>query len=178
MRFTGRFTYIDFDPKTYKKSFDEAMEVQMRQAARAWLRAMLTAELPVVRRGTGSSKGIPPVWTGTARGTLIPLGRFLRVAIPISPKVRRPGRGPDVGAGKGKYNFDKSYDRYYFRFSTQLAWYTINEFNASDLPLTHQTPWKGFEIGQKAFQDYCNTEMAKKLPKIRDSVKYKTRVIQ
>jgi hypothetical protein len=169
---------MEFDPKTYKKSLDEAMETQMRQAARAWLRAMLSADLPVIRRGTGSSKGIPPVWTGTARGTLIPIGRFLKVAIPISPKVKRPGRGPEVGASKGKFQFGKAYDRYYFRFSTQLAWYTINEFNQSSLPLTHKTPWGGFEIGQKAFQDYCNNEMVKRMPKIRDSIKFKTRIIQ
>lgn len=178
MRFTGRFTFMDFDPRNYKKSFDEAMEVQMRQAARAWLRAMLTAELPIIRRGTGTSKGIPPVWTGTSRGTLIPLGRFLKVAIPITPLVKRPGRGPMVGASKGKYQFGKSYDRYYFRFSTQLAWYTLNEFNNSTIPLTHKTPWNGFEIGQKAFQDYCNTQMVKLLPKVRDAIRFKTRIIQ
>jgi hypothetical protein len=162
----------------FKKSFDDEMQVQMRQAARAWLRAMLTAELPVVRRGGGTSKGIPPVWTGTARGTLIPLGRFLKIAIPISPKVKRPGRGPNVGASKGKFQFGVLHDRYYFRFSTQLAWYTLNEFNASDLPLTHKTPWEGFEIGQKAFQDYCNNQMTKKLPQVRDAIKFKTRIIR
>jgi hypothetical protein len=178
MRFTGRFTYMDYDPKTYKKSFDEAMQTQMRQAARAWLRAMLSAELPVVRRGTGSSTGIPPVWTGTARGTLIPLGRFLKIAIPISPRVRRPGWGPSVGAAQGKFQFGTLHDRHYFRFSTQLAYYTLNEFNQSDLHLTHKTPWNGFEIGQAAFQDYCNTEMVRKLPKIRDAIKFKTRIIQ
>lgn len=171
---------MDFDPKTYRKSFDDAMNTQMRQAARAWLRAMLSAELPIVRRGAvgATSTGIPPVWTGTARGTLVPLGRFLRVAIPIKPVVKLPGRGPDVGAAQGKFFFGNNYDRYYFRFSTQLAYYTLNEFHQSDIPLTHKTPWEGFAIGQKAFQDYCNNVMPKKLPKVADSIKFKTRIIQ
>ncbi len=177
MRFTGRFTYMDFDIKTYKKTLDEALETQMRQAARAWLRAILSARLPVVRRGPGDV-GIPPVWTGTARGSLQPLGRFLRVAIPIKPKIKLPGRGPQVGENRSSFKFDKKFDRYYFRFSTQVIHFTLNEFYQSNLQLTHKTPWGGLKIGQAAFQKYCDEELPKKIPKVIDAIRYKTRIIK
>lgn len=177
MRFSGQFTYVDFDEKGYRKSYDEAMDTQMRQAARAWLRALLTARLPIIRRGHGDSIGIPPVWTGTARGTLLPLGRFLKVAIPIRPIAKRTGKGPEVGAAMGKYFFGKNKGRYYFRFSTQLAYFTANEFHQSNLNLTHKTPWNGLKAGQVAFKAYVENVMPGKLPKIADSIRYKTRIV-
>jgi hypothetical protein len=178
MRFTGRLSYLDFDPRTFTKSLDAAMEVQMRQAARAWLRAIMNATLPRVRGQGPDSQGIPPVWTGTARGTLRPLGKELRVAIPIKPIVKMKGRGPDIGAAQGRFAFGKKFDRYYFRFSTALKYFEENEFGESDKKLTYKTPWNAFRVGQKAFQQHCATELGRKLPKIRDSIRYKTRIIQ
>ncbi len=70
----GFFTKLTLDPGRYTKTLDKSMNVQLRQAARAWLRAVI---LKV------------PVWTGMSRGSLRPLGAFLRVAVPISPVASR-----------------------------------------------------------------------------------------
>lgn len=56
---TPFFTRVDIDLIGYKKSLDKIMTVQIRQAAREWLRAVI----PRV-----------PVYTGTSRGSLQPLG--------------------------------------------------------------------------------------------------------
>lgn len=178
MRFTATIRLPELDVAAYKKSLDEAFQREIRNAARAWLRAMLTAELPIVNRGTGSSIGIPPVWTGTSRGTLMPLGRFLRIAIPINPLVKRSGRGPQVGANLGRFEFTNSGGRYSFRFSTSLAYMVRNEFYTSQFKLTHRTPWNGLKVGQKAFQDYCKNVMPKKIPSIASAIRYKTRIVR
>ena len=168
---------MDFDIKTFSKTLDAAMEVQLRQAARAWLRAMLEMKLPVIR-GVSKNIGSPPVWTGTARGTLQGLGRELRVKVEIKPVVKIPGFGPDTSPAKGRFAFGKKFDRYYFRYSNTLDYYNLNEFEVSKKKLIHKTPWLGFKEGQRAFQDYCNTELGRKLPKVRDSIKFATRVIR
>lgn len=180
MRFTGRFKFEDFDSKGLKKTWDAGMQTQMKQAARAWLRAILTTELPRVPSKPGPpSIGIPPVWTGTARGTLTPLGKFLNVKVEIKPIAFRPGFGPDVGRGKGKFAFENDGKGVYrFRFSTQLVYMVLNEFNQSDLDLTHKTPWGGFKIGQKAFKNYVENVMPKRLPTIASAIRYQTRIVR
>lgn len=179
MRFSGKIVYLEYDLQKFSKSFDDAMETQMRQAARAWLKAILTAPLPVIRGDGGTSTGIPPVWTGTARGTLIPLGKALQIAIPINPLVTRPGKGPSYGASTSSFSIGKKFGVYSFRFSTTLPWFNANEFQESSLSLTHATPWGAFKIGQTAFQNYVEKILPGKIAnKYQEAIRYKTRIIR
>lgn len=158
----GRLSYPTFKIGLFNAALRAAAETQVRQAAREWLRAVI----PLV-----------PVWTGTARGTLQPLGRFLRIAVPISPVAVRKGMGPDVGASMTRpYYFNRVGDRFYFRFNTDVAHFIQNEFyNAPNPPfrLRHPTPWNAVEAGNRAFEAYLRTTLPQRIPKLRDYFKYK-----
>lgn len=180
MKFIGTFKVIDYDHRKYVKELDKAMVVEIKHAARAWLRAMLTAPLPT--KMGGASVGIPPVYTGTARGTLLPLGRILREHIPIQPIAKRKGRDQYYGSSHGQVFLPepgRGTGSYRFRFSTDLLYYISNEFDPSGLKtLTHKTPWEGFKVGQRAFQEYAEKVLPTKLPKVIDFIRYTTRIIR
>lgn len=159
LEFKGQLYTINFDVAKFKKTLTEKMETQLRQAARAWLRAVIPAV---------------PVFTGTARGTLQPLGRILRVAVPISPIATRKGKGPSVGASASTFNFTSSNNIYTFSWSNDVLHYYINEYNDMSglIPLKNPTPWQSIEKGNAAFQLYFDTELQKQLPDMGDFLRY------
>lgn len=158
-----RLSYPQFKIGLFNAALRKAAEAQVRQAAREWLRAVI----PRV-----------PVFTGTARGTLIPLGRFLKVAVPISPVAIRSGQGPDVGAAMTRpYYFHREGDRHYFRFNTDVAHFIQNEFYHAPNPpfrLKNPTPWNAIIEGNLAFESYMKTTLPQRIPKIKDYFKFKT----
>jgi hypothetical protein len=158
-RVFGDLKKLKFQSQAYTTALDTACQVQIRQAARAWLRAIL-------------SRGLPPVFTGTARGTLKPLGQYLRVAIPISPVAFRKGKGPGVGASLGRFEFLAQNFRYTFEWDTDLFYYHINEFS-SFVPGFHfrtPIPWHSMAIGQAAFEEYIRTVLPDRIPKVKDFI--------
>jgi hypothetical protein len=156
----GNLKKLKFKSKAYTSALDEALQVQIRQAARAWLKAII-------------ARGLPPIYTGTARGTLKPLGQYLRVAVPLSPIVAyRKGKGPDVGASLGKFAFLARNFRYTFEWNTDLFYYHINEF-FSFVPGFHfrtPIPWHSMEIGEAAFLEYVETVLHERIPKVKDFI--------
>lgn len=157
----GFMQELSISVNRYTKTLDETMQVQLRQAARAWLRAVLVAV---------------PVWTGTARGSLKPLGAYLRVAVPISPIAFRRGKGPEIGAGQSSFTFGTPKPGLYtFEFNEQVAHYLINEFNdvSEHIHLTHPTPWESFQRGEEAFQKYVDDVLPGRLPRIEDFISQK-----
>lgn len=164
IKFTGRFYRMNFDETGYKKTYDEAMKVQLRQAARAWLRAVV----PKV-----------PVYTGMARGSLVPLGRLLRVAIPISinPKAKRritAKYSREAGEALGAFNFEDGKNGVYtFTVDTQVLHFYLNDtfdIKAKIPQLIHDTPWDAFKSGEAAFRTYVETVLPGRLPRIADFV--------
>lgn len=165
IKFRGRLSFPKLDVTKYTEALEEAIETQIRQAAREWLRAVI----PKV-----------PVWTGTARGSLQPLGRFLRVAIPISPVARRKGMGPEVGASKGTFKFQRRGRRFVFTASSTVDHFIQNNFYQAPTPPFHlkePTPWKAFEAGDEAFIRYIKANLVKRIPKLKEFIKYKTLVV-
>lgn len=150
------FVDLKFDEKGFRKSVDMLMEQQMRMAARAWLRAVI----PHV-----------PVYTGMARGSLQPLGKFLKVSVPINPYAFRKGMGPAAGASKSLFSFTKTNGIYTFEFDSQVMHYKINEFYNVPLPLIHPTPWRSFEYGNAAFQKYVSTALLRRIPRANNFIK-------
>ena len=166
MKFHGRLSVPKLDTNKFTAALEKQIAVQMRQAAREWLRAVI----PKV-----------PVWAGTSRGSLQPLGRFLRVAVPISPVAERKGQGPEVGASQGAFNFSRTGHRFVFSATTHVPHFVQNNFyNAPNPPfhLRNQTPWLAFQAGDEAFKKYITDHVAKRIPKIKDFISYKTKVIQ
>lgn len=153
----GFGTLLTLDPQRYTKTLDKTMEVQLRQAARAWLRAVIVKV---------------PVWTGMSRGSLIPLGAFLRVKIPITPVASKPGMGPLAGSLRSSFNFTKRGTSYSFEFDESVAHYTINEFFdvSHTIKLITPGPYNSFRFGAAAFQAYVTNELPKRLPRVEDVI--------
>jgi hypothetical protein len=155
---------LKFNKEAYSKALDEVLDIQIRQAARAWLRAVY----PLV-----------PVWTGESRGSLIPLGQYLRIAIPIvrNPSADRHGyswRNEAHGIPKGHFNFEHLKTLVRFSFSTDVKQYIINEESNPNPPihLIHSAPWKSFEAGREAFFAYLRENLSKKLPQLKKYVEF------
>lgn len=163
--FKGEFAELGINITGLTKALEEGIAVQIRQAMREFIREVIKKV---------------PVYTGMSRGALKPIGRFLRVQIPIKPDAgakRHPEKTVAKGEQRGGFVF---YDRGLNQSATvkiSVTHYLINEFynNPGNLPLRHPTPWGSFEAGRKAFRAYLKANLVKKVPRITNFVA-KTRV--
>lgn len=159
LEFSGAIPTIDYDRQKYTKKLDKELGIIIRHAARGWLRAVLMS-VP--------SRGGFPVLTGAAKSSLVPLGRFLRVAVPVVPTVGvRDGRyrGDRRSEGEASASFKittKWGDGYSFEWSTNLLHYYINEFYG----VIPDAPWNTVEKGEQAFLSYIDWAIENRLPDI------------
>jgi len=146
-------------------------QAQIRQATRAWLRAVLAKV---------------PEYSGTARGTFKPLGRVLRVAVPqgwmpYNRKYERlrqyklkkgtvtiQGKTFKVGPGPNDYAdfyFDYSGPEYKFIFTQNLPYAFWNDIYPAPnwIKLPSIPPWHALAAGQAAFHNYLRVEMPKRI---------------
>lgn len=170
-RFYGTIDTLEFDSAGYTRAMREALEVQFRQAARAFVRAAI---LKI------------PVETGMARGSFKDIGRFLNVQIPINPtrsgKYYPPNGGapipktPEAGAALSTppdqiIKWDDA-NRIAFEFESQVFHYTLQEFfrpinSATGQPVGSPTaPWQSMIAGRVAFRNEMRS-LRKRLPKIK-----------
>lgn len=158
--FKATVKIIEFNDKEYITALNKKVEEQMKEAAREWLRAVIVRV---------------PVYTGMARESLLPLSRYLNVAIPIDPIAKR--RGPS-GEIQQYFAFEQQGEQFTFKYSTEVPHYLINEFNVGlgSPPLTHPTPWHSFEAGRIAWREYVTTVFKYKLPNIKTY--FRTQVVQ
>lgn len=148
---------MNLDVKRYTKTLDRIMGQIIREAAREWLRAILVS-VP--------SRGGFPVETGAAKSTLQPLGRFLRVAVPINPTKRANDHEHRWGAGQFEIT-SKNFE-YEFRWSTDLLHYYLNEFFS--ISTVASSPWNTLEAGEAAFLTYVEDAIERRLPDIEIEV--------
>jgi hypothetical protein len=140
-----------------RKAFDVAIQKEMHNAAREWLLTVY----PLV-----------PVWTGMARGSLISLGEFLHVPIPIvkaeSAQKSFPYRGYWDGVPLGHFEFKFTATQFRFHYSTDVEHFADNEqFTAPAFyHLIEPTPWHSFQAGHDAFVAYVTGTLLPNLPKI------------
>jgi hypothetical protein len=146
----------------FTKTFNETLDIEIRNAARAWLKIVMTHV---------------PVWTGMAAGSLIPLGQYLRIAIPIhrNPSADTHGyqwRSEAQGIPLGHFRFEHRKTSVTFWFSTDVAHYNINELfdPRPDIHLIHDAPWHSWEHGRVAFFDYLHKNLPQKLPKLKNYI--------
>jgi len=152
---SGHLTELSVDIKRYTKTLDKEMNQQMRQAARAWLRAIL----PKI-----------PVYTGAARASFRPLGAFLRVHIPLAPIIpaKMPkAKMPPIATKDGVYSFTKEGFVYTFSYDVKLFYITINEFYdvSGHIPLINPTPWEAFKAGEEAWDAYIKDVAPTQFPR-------------
>jgi hypothetical protein len=161
-------TYARFQSLKIKGNFtsvlDEKLQVILRKAARAYIRALITQV---------------PVWTGMALGSVKfargPggfLAQYLNIAIPIVPHPKakvRSYKNAAAGGRLGSYDFTSSRHIYRFKLRSDVVHYILNEFFARPPGVNEQivAPWQSQEHGLRAFQDTVTSELAK-LPKVLD----------
>lgn len=150
----GQISYValNIDMNKYTKYLEKEVNIQLRQAVRAWLRVLV-------------EEGTIPVWTGTAKGVFIPLGRFLRIAVPISPTEKRKGFGPSVGADRSAFSFVRNGNSYSFEFVHSVQYLADNDQKNMNPPfnLINPGPYHAFEKAGKAYDDYVDKYFEQRL---------------
>lgn len=123
-----------------------------------------------------------PVWTGMAKASLRPLGRYLGVHIEIDPKKKprlnkefgywqSPATGEEMGEPPVAGDFFFLHSNVYGPFRVTFQWRTlVDHFLENDIyhvPRIEGTPWKYVENAVKAY-DKCIKEMMKQtIPNMR-----------
>lgn len=153
---------VRLDAGAYTDALKKKLQIQMRQAAREFVLAAIVKV---------------PIDTGQARGTFLPLGRFLKVTIPISG-AQPTGLGgateksQRTGAGllrQKLFQFESETGAEIFEIDPQLFYFWFNDMEANGFA---GTPWKSLEEGKKAFLRYMRDVAPKRLPRIKDFVKF------
>lgn len=165
--FTGQISKFKFSSGEFTDAVKKAVIIQMRNAARQFVRAALV-----------SVSGSFPVDSGMAKGSFLNLGRLLRVAVPISPKrtnLKYYGAGargriktPELGAELST-QYDSVEDvikenasGFVFSFDAKTFHYLLNEFYSTRQP---DSPWNTFEAGRRAFMESIKGSMSK-MPRV------------
>lgn len=163
VRFRISATELSFDAEKFKASLQKSVEVNIRQAARAFIRAAIQHV---------------PIQTGMAVGSYLNIGQFLRVAVPIGPgphgsqmSYRHSDgtfypymKGPDLGATFGikpEDAFVEEAGRYTFKFESKVYHYILNEFGFK------WGPWNSLVAGRQAAAEYAKTNFMKNMPKLK-----------
>jgi hypothetical protein len=166
-RFRGHFDRVEVRRNALSQAMQDAVATQLRQAMREFIRAVLQRV---------------PVYTGMSRGSLRPMARVLRVAIPINPHPRAgyyKNKTPEAGERQSHFEFDHTGLNQSVTFRVDVAHYLINEFYTGlrgQENLIHPTPWKSFEAGREAFHAYLRANLMRRLPNVASYIT-RTRVV-
>ncbi len=146
-----------WDGRKFHQALRDKLNFEVKEAAREFVRAAVVNI---------------PVDTGEARGTFLPIGRFLNVPIPIPNAHPLANKSATTGAEANKqliFTFPSNQYGVYFQIDWQLFHFWFNDFFAHSYPNGQMpTPWKSIEAGRDAFLKYMRTEAVLKLPKLKD----------
>lgn len=146
------------NPQKFHKTLRNNLQIRIRQAARAFVKAAIVKI---------------PVDTGEARGTFLPLGRFLNVAVPIGGEPRR-GKSAQTGSSPNKqllFTFGSEELGEYFEIDWQLFHFWFNDFFTHHYPKGQlPTPWGSIEAGKQAFMEYMKTEAPRLMPRLNEFI--------
>lgn len=129
------------DVTRLRRDINKLMREALISGVRAWLNSILTR---------GNRGGQFPVLTGMAKGTLIPVGRVVRRAIPISPVGKKAGRTPASGAAMSHAEITGAGGKFTFEWNTFVKHFELNEkFNISTVS---GTPWQFVPPSNREFR--------------------------
>lgn len=112
-------------------------------------------------------------------GTLIPIGRFLHVAIDINPaesaRRKSPWRTAQDGADMSAFRFyDDNNGKVGAEFTTDLPYFLANDYGRADTEqqaiqqrLTNPVPWGAIEAGREAYREYLRANLMTAVPRIQ-----------
>lgn len=141
----------------FTRTLRHNLQVQVRNAAREFVVAAVEKI---------------PIDTGQARGTFLPLGRFLNISVPISGNSPKQNKSPQTGAELDKqiiFSFPSNQYGEYFQIDWQLFYFWFNDFFEHQY-LKSNTPWESIEAGRLAFIDYMRNVAPAKLPRLKDFI--------
>lgn len=149
---------IGFEERRMRKTFDKIFSQIFRASIAKWLRAVLANNVPVQ--------------TGMAKAALMPIGRFLKVAIPIKP-TRKPyfsqleGGIQSIPFGVQKSTFriedDKSHPLrfiYVFEWQTDVLHFWLQKFYKGG----HIPGEISIVLAEKAFEEHISVTVDRRLP--------------
>ena len=176
----GTLATPKFQLVKFTKVLKSAMEIQQRQAIRAWLRAVLSKT---------------PTYTGTARGTYRPIARVIgKVAVrpgsiskqaraKIASGTRIQGKNYNLGFNAGGQYSDHSITqkyskvllRYEFIFQQDLPYAVWNDIYPAPawITLPSNPPWHALDAGRDAWEQYMQTEAPKHVPNANQFISFK-----
>lgn len=171
-RFYGRFFAIKIDKGKFTKDLEERADALVRNAARVFIRTLITRI---------------PIWTGFTMGSIKfaqgnngDLHAFLGIAVPIGGthrtpryyyppnRVRRIRKIPENAGKYANYSFTNSRHIYQFSFRDDVVQFLINEFYSNVSPTS---PWNSLKVARDAFEDYL-VQHVRGLPKVIDYQKF------
>jgi len=144
------------EKEKYMAALKAKLEVQVRQAARDFVKAAI--------------ENIP-VDTGQARGTFLPLARALNISIPIDGNGVK-GKNQTTGASEQNkliFKFETTKTLVKFEVDVQLFYFWVNDIFGH--PSGAHPPWESIEEGFKAFMKYIHTTAGTRFPKLKDYLK-------
>jgi hypothetical protein len=171
LQITGQIAYPKIDLKKFSKTLKQKLEREQNESVKAWFVAVISKI---------------PVYTGTAKGTFKPLGRYLNEKVDISP-VNTTKKYFEYGGIKyplgfklaGKYTTYKFTQKnilggmeYRFLFINMLPYFVWNDMQPGPtwFPFKIPPPYKALDAGEKAWRDYVLNILPKKLPKYANHV--------
>lgn len=178
------FNEFEFKRQEFSKTFTEALKLEIRNAAREFVKTALEKI---------------PIRTGFARGGLLNLeaaigisasshptafikafnkrARSLKFAGPRAQEYYKSAGGRQVlktpqNARAYSTPMNKIFtvinNVYYFNYNITISYFTLNDFFAhSRVP---SAPWKSFTLGRISFLAYLRTKGIKKLPAIKSYI--------
>ena len=109
---------IVLDTDSWKKELDDQMDEQIKEAARDWLKTVIS---------------IVPVWSRASQATFKPLADAVGFVIPTQPLVAGEDRTA-LGRQLSKGGLEITSTSYHFTYETNLDYLAFNEFNHAEFP--------------------------------------------
>lgn len=153
MRIFAKLSKITLDKGRFLKDTDSKMKEIHKEGSREMIRAIY----PKV-----------PVWTGQARGTLVPFARSVDVVIPIEPVAFRRGINQFSGETKSIIAVDLTKNRYVNTIDISLDYYQYLDIKPGRSPTS---PWRSFEAGKIAYKNTIS-KLLDSLPKVKNYLTY------
>lgn len=165
LKVSGKIAKLKFDHKGYKGETVKISKLAQREAVAAWVRAVA---------------GSTPVYTGTALGTIAPVGRTVgEILAPVSNNTSKKffhynGRKYPLGFGAGEDYQEHSLQTEAssqivistFTFNENLPYVVWNSlYPISMKGLKNKTPWYSLQKGVAAYVQYIRENLPEKLPK-------------
>jgi len=161
MKFIAQVQLVQFDSKRYKRDIDSTMQEIARDAAKSWLRTVLT---------------IVPTWSRASRATFEALANDVGFNVTYGPVKSREDR---LLLGLSTSNgglISKKLQEYGFFYETDLRYLAYNELNSATPgpppqpfgTLINPTPYRFLEAGRKDFESFAKNI---KLPSASDYIK-------